>query len=191
MYAFQKFYQVFKIMNDINYSAATLAILEALSKDPENSLYTREVAEKAGVSIGAASMILRILEGSHLVDVEQKGGMKFYRINLLNPVAREFKVLFNVHRISALIEPLKEYADRIILFGSLAEGSDGLESDVDLFILTSQTRLVKDILRILQKKIDRHLSPIIESAEGLARLRRQDKNLFDQIYRGKTLWERP
>ncbi len=178
-------------MNDINYSAATLAILEALSKDPENSLYTREVAEKAGVSIGAASMILRILEGSHLVDVEQKGGMKFYRINLLNPVAREFKVLFNVHRISALIEPLKEYADRIILFGSLAEGSDGLESDVDLFILTSQTRLVKDILRILQKKIDRHLSPIIESAEGLARLRRQDKNLFDQIYRGKTLWERP
>jgi predicted nucleotidyltransferase len=178
-------------MNDTRYTAATLAILKALSRDPEKSLYTREVAEEAHVSIGAASTILRALEGSHLLDVEVKGGMKFYRFNLLNPVAREFKVLFNVHEISELIEPLKEHTDRIILFGSVAEGSDGPESDVDLFILTSQARTAKDVLRILQKKIDRHLSPIIESAEGLARLRREDKALFDQIYRGKTLWERP
>lgn len=178
-------------MSNLNYSAATLSILDALSRDPDKSLYTREVAERARVSIGAASMILRILEGSHLLDVEERGGMKFYKINMLNPVAREFKVLFNVHRISNLIEPLKELSERIILFGSLAEGTDGPESDVDLFILMSETGNAKNLLRVLQKKSDRHLSPIIETAEGLARLRRHDRALFDQIYRGKTLWERP
>lgn len=177
-------------MNDMHYSAATLAILDALSKDPDSSLYTREVAKKAGVSVGAASMILRGLEGSHLLVVEKKGGMKFYRINLLNPVAREFKILFNVQRISKLIGPLKEYADRIILFGSVADGTDGPKSDVDLFILTFQPRPVKDLLRVRQKMSDRHLSPIIESAEGLARLRREDRSLFDQIFRGKILWEK-
>ena len=177
-------------MNDINYTAATLSILDTLSRDPDMSLYTREVAERSRISVGAASMILRVLEGSHMIDVEEKGGMKFYRINLLNPVAREFKVLFNVQRISRLVEPLKDHCDRIILFGSLADGTDGPESDVDLLVLTSEPRVAKDLLRVFQKRIDRHLSPIIVGAEGLARLRRDDKALFEQVYRGKTLWEK-
>ena len=177
-------------MNDINYTAATLSILDTLSRDPDMSLYTREVAERSRISVGAASMILRVLEGSHMIDVEEKGGMKFYRINLLNPVAREFKVLFNVQRISRLVEPLKNYSDRIILFGSCADGTDGPESDVDLLVLTSEPQAAKDLFRLFQKKIDRHLSPIIVGAEGLARLRRDDKALFEQVYRGKTLWEK-
>jgi len=167
-----------------------MSILDTLSRDPDKSLYTREVAERSGISVGAASMILRVLEGSHMIDVEEKGGMKFYRINLLNPVAREFKVLFNVQKISCLVEPLKEYSDRIILFGSFADGTDGPESDVDLLVLTSEPHAAKDLFRLLQKKIDRHLSPIIVGAEGLARLRRDDKALFEQVYRGKTLWEK-
>ena len=176
----QNYEQTFEKLNDINYTAATLSILETLSRDPDKSLYTREVAERSGISVGAASMILRVLEGSHLIDVDEKGGMKFYRINLLNPVAREFKVLFNVQRISRLVEPLKNYSDRIILFGSC----------VDLLVLTSEPQAAKDLFRLFQKKIDRHLSPIIVGAEGLARLRRDDKALFEQVYRGKTLWEK-
>jgi len=186
----QNYEQTFEKLNDINYTAATLSILETLSRDPDKSLYTREVAERSGISVGAASMILRVLEGSHLIDVDEKGGMKFYRINLLNPVAREFKVLFNVQRISRLVEPLKNYSDRIILFGSCADGTDGPESDVDLLVLTSEPQAAKDLFRLFQKKIDRHLSPIIVGAEGLARLRRDDKALFEQVYRGKTLWEK-
>jgi predicted nucleotidyltransferase len=177
-------------LNDVNYSAATLAILDTLSRDPDTSLYTREVAERSHISVGAASMLLRVLEGSHMISVEEKGGMKFYRINLFNPVAREFKVLFNVQRISRLVEPLKDHCDRIILFGSLADGTDGPESDVDLLVLTSEPQVAKDLLRVFQKRIDRHLSPIIVGAEGLARLRREDKALFEQVYRGKTLWEK-
>jgi len=109
-----------------------------------------------GISVGAASMILRVLEGEHMIDVDEKGGMKFYRINLLNPVAREFKVLFNVHRISRLVEPLKNYSDRIILFGSFADGTDGPESDVDLLVLTSEPQAAKDLFRVFQKKIVAH-----------------------------------
>src|SRR3972149_5889240 len=63
----------FNKMSDINYTAATLAILEALARDPETSLHTRKVAEKARVSVGAASMILRTLEGRRLVGVGGRG----------------------------------------------------------------------------------------------------------------------
>ncbi len=175
-------------MPEINYTAATWAIIDTLGRDPDSSLHTRKVAEEAGVSVGTASMILNTLEGSDLVEVDKKGNMKFYRINLLNPVARQFKVLYNVRKLYALVEELKEYAERIVLFGSCANGIDGWDSDVDLFILTRDQQLVKEALGRFQKRFPRHLSPIIVNAEGLARLRRRDSPLFSSIIRGRVLW---
>ena len=175
-------------MSNLNYTAATWAIIDALGKDPDSSLHTRRVAEEAGVSVGAASMILRILEGSHLVHVEVRGNMKFYSIDLLNPIAREFKVLYNVRMLYPLVERLRENAEKIILFGSCAEGLDSRDSDVDLFILTQDPRPVKEVLRAFQKRFPRHLSPIIVNSEGQARLRRQDSPLFSSIVRGRILW---
>ncbi len=175
-------------MGGNTFTAATWAIIDALGKDPDNSLHTRRVAEEAGVSVGTASMILNILEGSHLVDVEEKGNMKFYRTNLMNPVAREFKVLYNVRMVYPLVEELKEYAERIVLFGSCADGIDGWDSDVDLFILTQNPRPVKDTLSRFQKRFPRHLSAIIATVEEQARLRRRDSPLFTSIIRGRVLW---
>ena len=177
-------------MSSINYTAATLAVLEALARDPEGSVHTRKVAEKARVSVGSASMILRTLEASHLVDVEEKGAMKFYRINLLNPLSREFKILFTVRDLTDLVEALKDNAVRIVLFGSSAEGTDTKDSDVDLLILSQEPQTVKGILRRFQKEFARNLSPIIVGAEDLAKLRRHDKPLHDNISRGKVLWEK-
>lgn len=177
-------------MSSINYTAATLAVLEALARDPESSVHTRKVGERAHVSVGAASIILRALEGSGLVEVEEKGSMKFYRINLLNPLSREFKILFNVRDLTDLVESLKEHAVRIVLFGSSAEGTDTKESDLDLFILTQDPQTVKVILRRFRGKSARNLSPIIVTAGDLARLRRRDKPLYDNISKGKVLWEK-
>src|SRR5438067_1329034 len=82
----------------INLTAVTLTILRFLAQDPDSSFHGREIAEKTGVSSGAASITLRVLEGSGLLEMEEKGRMKFYRFNLSNPVSREFKVLFNISR---------------------------------------------------------------------------------------------
>ncbi len=186
--AVQDFEHTFIKMSDINYTAATWSILDALGKDPDSSLHTRRVAEEAGVSVGAASMILRVLERSHLVDVEEKGNMKFYRINLLNPISREFKILYNIRKLYPMVEELKDNTEKIILFGSCADGVDGMDSDMDLFILTQDPRPVKEVLSRFQKRLHRHLSPIIVNAEGQARIRRHDSTLFTSIIRGKVLW---
>lgn len=177
-------------MSNVHYTAATLAVLEALARDPESSVHTRKVAERASVSVGAASIILRVLEGSGLVEVEEKGPMKFYRINLLNPLSREFKILFNVRDLTDLVESLEENAVRIVLFGSCAEGTDTKESDLDLFILTQDPQTVKVILRRFRRESARNLSAIIVTAGNLARLRRRDKPLYDNISKGKVLWEK-
>ena len=183
---------MFKDMNVVNYTPATLAILDTLGESSDSSFHTRKIAEEAGVSVGAASTILRELERQNLAVSEVKGNMKFYRIDLLNPVAREFKVLFNIIKLKPLVDPLKEIADRVTLFGSCAEGLDGKDSDVDLFILAQDARPVNEEVARFEKQFEkqfhRHLSPIIVDAEGQARMRRQDSPLFNEIARGRVLW---
>jgi len=176
----------------INYSAATMAILDALGNDPETRYHVRAVAEKARVSVGAASKILHTLESSGMLTVEQIGNMKFYQYNLFNPIARQFKVLFNTSRLKPLADMLEEVAVQVVLFGSVAEGTDVRDSDVDLFVLTEHENIVKEILARFVRKhyYSRPLSPIIMDAAGFARLRREDPSLYQNILRGKVLWER-
>ncbi len=96
----------------MNYTAATLEVLNFPGQCPEGSYYVREVAEGARVGSGAASITLRALSAQGLVGMEEKGGMKLYPVDLSNPVSRQFKVLFTVLALKDLVEMLREDADR-------------------------------------------------------------------------------
>jgi predicted nucleotidyltransferase len=181
--------QLFRKMS-INYTRVTMAVLEILGKDPNTSLHVREVAERAKVSVGSASIVLGTLQRSGLLTVEERGNMKFYRIDLTDPRARQFKVLFNVYRLKPLADRLSGEADQVVLFGSAADGTDTIDSDVDLLILTQHENVVREILRKFQREYDRPLSPIIMNANDYARLRKRDTSLYQNIGRGKVLWER-
>jgi hypothetical protein len=67
---------------------------------------------------------------------------------------------------------------------------DEKDSDIDLYILAQNAAAVKEVLRRFQKKLVRNLSPIIVDAQGQVRLRRGDRPLFEEISRGKILWQR-
>ena len=167
-----------------------MAVLDALGQDPNTRYHVRAVAEKAKVSVGAASMILHTLEGTGMLTVEQVGNMRFYKYNLFDALARQWKVLFNTMHLKPLADDLRDVAERVVLFGSAADGTDARDSDVDLFVLTQYEERVRPILRRFQRDYSRRLSPIIMDATSFARLRRQDPSLYENILRGKSLWER-
>jgi predicted nucleotidyltransferase len=125
-----------------------------------------------------------------LVEKDKRGKTNLYRANLRNPVARQFKVLFSVLALNDLVDKIKRVSDRIILFGSCAEGTDVKDSDIDLFILTSDTATVNREIRRYQREIERKLSPIIIDPNELAKMKSRDKPLHERISRGITLWER-
>lgn len=189
LYIVQNGERMFIQLNN-TYTTTSIAILEALGNDPDTRFYVRAVAKKAKVSIGATSAVLRALERSGLLTVEEEGNMKFYRFNLLNPVARQWKVLFNITQLKPLSDMLTEETEKIVLFGSAADGKDAQESDIDLFILTQDEKAVRGILQRFQNKYSRPLSPIIMDPSRYARLRREDPSLYENINRGRTLWER-
>jgi predicted nucleotidyltransferase len=179
---------MFKKMNFL--TPTSLNVLYFLLSNPMEQFHEREVVRRTGVSVGAVNQILRRFQRVGLVEKDRRGKTNLYRANLRNPVARQFKVLFNVLALNDLVDKVKQISDRIVLFGSCAEGTDVKDSDIDLFILTSDTETVNHEVRLCEEKIERRLSSIIVDSNELAKMKTKDKPLYERILRGITLWER-
>jgi len=179
---------MFKKMNFI--TSKSLEILYFLLSDPMEQFHGREIARQTSVSVGAANQFLRKFYKVGLVEMSKRGKTNLYRVNLKNPIARQFKVLFNVLTLNELIEKTKDDSDRIVLFGSCAEGTDVADSDMDLFVLTSDIETVQRKVRLYERKIDRRIAPIIVDSNELVKMKTRDKPLYERILKGITLWER-
>lgn len=165
-----------------------LKILYIFHEKPQQELHEREVMRKSETSKGSASRILKKLSQIGVLEKEKKGRMVFYRLNMKNAVARQFKVLFNIYSLNELVSGIKQHSRKIILFGSCAEGTDTEESDVDLFILTSEKGKIQSKVGSY-KEAERRIAPVIVNSNEFAELKRKDRPLYDRILQGITLWE--
>jgi predicted nucleotidyltransferase len=177
---------MFKKMNV--FSKTSVELLSFLAMNPTRSMYEKEIAKEAGISVGATNQILRGFLELKLVKKERKGKMNFYTLNLENPAIRQFKIFINVFELNPLIDRLKTHAKRIILFGSCAQGVDAENSDIDLFFLSDDEGLIR--AEIDKFKSKRKISPIITNASELARMKNEDKPLYERIMGGIELWRR-
>ena len=169
-------------------ASSSLRILSTLAWQPDRWLHQREVAKEAGVSLGSANRLLKGLVEGNLVKYERRGSLHTYRFNLKSPVARQFKVLLNVCELEPLTRRLAESSTRIILYGSCAKGTDGANSDIDLFILTEDKKKAEELINETTTK--HGISPIILDGPEYSSLKNGDKSLYDEIERGVTLWEK-
>jgi len=185
---FQKNEHMFKKMNFV--TPKSLTVLHFLLDDPMEQFHEREIVRRTGVSVGAVNQILRKLHKAGLVEKDRRGRTNLFKVNLKSPVARQFKILFNVSTLNEIVNRVKQVSERIILFGSCAEGTDVKDSDIDMFILTPDAETVQREIRLYEQKVDRRLSPIIVNSNELAKMKSKDKPLYERISRGITLWER-
>jgi len=128
------------------FSKSSLKILCFLGRKYREGYHTRELARTLNIGLGSASKYLKILEKEELVLKEERGKMSIYRANMENPLLKELKVLFNLLDIDEMIKDLRKASSQIILFGSCAVGEDTDESDIDLFILSDDKKLVNRIV---------------------------------------------
>lgn len=177
---------MFKKMNI--FSKTGMKLLIFLLESPSREFYEREISNESGVSVGATNEILKAFTGLSIVNRERKGKMYFYRIDMENPVTRQFKILFNVLEIYDFIEKIKPLSAKIILFGSCAEGVDTEESDVDVFILTKNRKVLSNRIRQTKRPVKR-ISPIIVEIHQLPIFKKQNASLYEKIKNGIVLWD--
>ena len=142
------------------------------------------------MSVGGANQMLHSFASLGWLLEEKRGRMLFYRANNEDPTVRQLKVLFTLFSLEDLIKQAKPLSQRLILFGSSANGTDGKESDIDLFLLTDDKKEVSDVVHKFNAKSQKRVAPIILDTQGFSRLRREDSAIFDRISKGIVLWQK-
>ena len=168
-------------------------VLKFLLMHSDKSCYEREIARGAKISYGSANDILNQLYKKSLVQRKTEGRMCYYSIDMSNPYIKEFKILNNLLLIEPLIENLKSYAHKIILYGSWAQGTDTENSDIDLFIITSDEDKVRSIIdkySYSNKIANRKIQAIINTPADLLNTDKKEAVFMKEVKQGKTLWER-
>jgi len=162
-------------------------VLSFLLNHPSRSYMEKEIAKAAKVSKSAVNEALKELAKDKLILQEKRGRMSFYSVDLNDPLIRRLKSTENVSLLMPLVEQLKKISQKIILFGSFAEGTDIEDSDIDLFVLSNQPESAQ---RIIQKSsLSEKIQPVIKKQVEFIVLDKKKPLFYQEIEKGIILWE--
>ncbi len=168
-------------------------VLSLLAKFSDEEFYEREVARQLGISSGSANRALNELFSSGVVTRRREGKMYFYSLDFSNAAITEFKKIINLLLIEPLIAKLKKVSNRIVLYGSCAQGTDTSESDLDLFVVSSNKEKMANIIskfRFPRGYETIHIQPVIKTPVELLAGDKSERSFIEEVDRGIVLWER-
>ena len=86
-----------------------------------------------------------------------------------------------------MIQASEDSCRQIILFGSCATGDDGINSNIDLLVLTDDPGTVRD--RIAAVLLERELRPVIVDPLELTMMESNDIDFLAEIRKRVAMWE--
>jgi len=168
-------------------------VLSLLAKFSDQEFYEREVARKLGISSGSANRALNELFSSGVVRRRREGKMYFYSIDSSNAAITEFKRMINLMLVEPLVEELKKISNRIVLYGSCAQGTDTSESDVDLFVVSNNKDRVLEAVSNFKFPMgfeDIHIQAVVKTPVELLETKGPEQAFIEEVERGIVLWEK-
>jgi DNA-binding transcriptional ArsR family regulator len=176
------------MFKNMNMSKTQLEILEFLSRHPGRNWHVRELASSMAISTGAASLGLRRLRAMGLTRSEHRGNMVLYKLEEEKQLVRSYRLFLTLLELDPLVEDLKDACERIILFGSAAEGTEREGSDVDLLIVAIDKEGIDGTLRKYRTIKGLPLNTVVLTPGELLNLSRTNKAFHDRATGGLVLW---
>jgi predicted nucleotidyltransferase len=171
----------------VNITPLGLQILTFLARNPDKQFYIREIAKIMNKSVGGTHKTLKSLKEMNFIKENKSGKNIYYQINQMNPSIKNFKIFMTINELTTLVNKLKEISEKIILFGSCANGEDNDKSDIDLFVLTNEKGKVNK--KILNTKFNRKIQAVVVNTGDLMKIKEKDKGFYQEINKGITLWD--
>jgi len=176
-----------RMSEKMNITSLSMKILLFLARHPNQEFYVREIATSIKKSVGGSHGVLKTLERQGFILERKSGKNLYYRVNDANPSVKNFKIFMSTIELYPLIHDLKKISEKIILFGSVSTGEDTTGSDIDLFILTTQTQKVKDFLK--KRRLGREIQSVVVTTADYMKLKEKDKAFYQEINKGMVVWE--
>jgi len=180
------------MIKDVLVTTVNQKILQFLARYSDKEYYERDIARQIEVASGSANRALNELFAIGAVKRRQEGKMLFYSIKSVSHTIIEFKKLINIMLVEPLVEELHTVTNRIVLYGSCAQGTDNSKSDMDLFIVTGNREQVNRIIenfRFPKGFEEIHIQTIIKKPVELLKAGESEQVFLSEVEKGITLWE--
>lgn len=159
------------------------ALLSRLFLEPERPFRLRELSRVTGISAGAVQHELKQLVHADLITRAEEAGLVTYRANTASPVFQDLRAIIEkTSGIDAMIRDALQRAGKKIrlalIYGSIAKGANKARSDVDVLVVgTVRFEALLSLLRSVEERIGREISPRLFSPDEFEQKRRTDRFL--------------
>ncbi|GAB1476360.1 hypothetical protein MASR2M70_11940 [Bacillota bacterium] len=177
-------------IKDTVFNKNPMLILSYLSKNNRKSNMATHVAKELSLSAGSVHAILKSFEVLGIADSKRIGKAVIYEVDKHNPLIKSFRVFDNLLELQKLVDALKKYTRKVILFGSCSRGEDNSESDIDLLIIADEED--QDAVLELTGAYagDRVINPVIMDEIEFIDMEKSDVVFYKEIMKGIELWDK-
>jgi len=155
-------------------------------------LHLRELQRRVGLSVGAVRQDLGKLAKMGLVTRRRDGNRVYFAANEKHPLRPEIRglVLKTIGLADALARALKHDGIRCaFVFGSVASGTEGAESDIDLMAIGSiGLRTLSGLLSGLTDRLGREINPHAMTPEEWKRRLAANDHFAASLMNGRKLF---
>ena len=162
-------------------------VLDFLIRYPGNEFLEKEIQKATKISKSGTNFALRDLVKTRLVKKQKRGKISFYSITFDHPIVKQLKVLETLVNLEPLMEKVKELSKKIVLYGSCSRGENTSESDIDLFIVTNNSNLIRGAMK--KNKKSEKIKLIVRSPLEYIEMEKTDPTFYKEVELGITLWE--
>ncbi|MCG2714417.1 MAG: nucleotidyltransferase domain-containing protein [Candidatus Omnitrophica bacterium] len=168
-------------------------ILTQFLSHSDEKYYVRQLAVILGVSVGTIHRELIRLQGSGILNSDNVGNLRFFRVNKASPVFKELKqIIFKTEgvqgRLKAELKNLKGLKTTFI-YGSFAKGEENAHSDVDLFLLgdISEDELIQKISD-LEGEFDREINFTIYTTSDFKKEMKRGSSFLKDVIKNPKIF---
>jgi len=185
-------------------------ILRLFYDDVYAQFTINELATKTNISYSYVYRKIEELKDKGIIIVDQRSNRKYCKPNYENPevktsfvkisnqIAKDFlkkrdKIFLVVEKLLSVLPKKTDFnLLSVVLFGSLAKGTDFKKSDIDLFIIVPSKRKYDEIIDMecvaLSKGFGIEVNPIVsEPTNLLTMLKDKDHNVAKEILKNKII----
>lgn len=180
---------------DALFTSVQQRVLGLLFGQPSRRYQSAELIRLVDAGQGATHRVVNRLAACGLVRVEMQGRQKYYQANPESPVFEELVGL--IRKTVGLIEPLREAlvslqggVEAAFVYGSVADGTDGAESDIDLMVVAQQVGYLDlyAALESAEQVLGRPVNPNLMTPEEWSRKAAEPDSFAARIWRGPRLF---
>lgn len=179
-------------MADALFSGTRQTLLGLLFGQPGRGYTLTELIEMAQAGRGAVQREIGRLVNAGLVRQQGRSRGRLYRANSESPIYEELcgiarKVLGPADVIREALLPLKDQMRAAVLYGSVAQGMDRADSDIDVLIV-SDDLLLEDVFEALsgaERALGRAVNPTLYTSEEYDQRRKGNSPFLADVLQGE------